>query len=99
MFSQKNTGKNLSKANAGCNNPNYGKKCSEETKKKIGNKNSKSIQCVETGVIYKNKTEAAAAVGLKSPRSIMSALKESWRAAGKSDDGKVQYHWIYISGD
>lgn len=89
--------KNISKAMAGCNNPNYGKKCSEGTKKKISDKNSKPIQCVETGIIYKNKTEAAIAVGLKSPRSIMSALKENWRTAGKSEDGKIRYHWVYFS--
>lgn len=57
----------------------------------------KPIQCVETGVIYKNKMEAATAVGLKSPRSIMSALKENWRTAGKSDDSRVRYHWVYFS--
>ena len=89
--------KNISKAMAGCNNPNYGKKCLEGTKNKISDKNSKPIQCVETGVIYKNKTEAAIAVRLKSPRSIMSALKENWRTAGKSEDGKIRYHWVYFS--
>lgn len=89
--------KNISKAMTGCNNPNYGKKCSEGTKNKISDKNSKPIQCVETGIIYKNKTEAAIAVGLKSPRSIMSALKENWRTAGKSEDGKIRYHWVYFS--
>lgn len=48
-------------------------------------------------VMDKNKTEAAIAVGLKSPRSIMSALKENWRTAGKSEDGKIRYHWVYFS--
>lgn len=33
----------------------------------------------------------------KSPRSIMSALKENWRTAGKSEDGKIRYHWVYFS--
>lgn len=89
--------KNISKAIAGEKNPNYGKKCSEEAKRKISNKNSRAIQCVETGIVYKNKEEAAIAVGLKSPRSIMSALTESWRTAGRDKNNNVRYHWIYFS--
>lgn len=89
--------KNISKAMSGNKNPNYGKKCSDDIRKKISDKKSKPIQCIETGIIYKNKTEAAKAVGLKSPRSIMSALKEQWRTAGKSKDGTIKYHWIYAN--
>ena len=86
---------NISKAITGDRNPNYGKKCSNETKQKISKANSKPIQCVETGIIYKNKQEAAEKIGLKSPRSIMSALKEPWRTAGCNRETGVRYHWIY----
>lgn len=88
---------NISKATCGNKNPNYGKTCSEETKQKISDKNSKSIQCVETGIVYKNKQEAAKAVGLKSSRSIMSALTDPWRTAGTDNKSGVKYHWKYFS--
>lgn len=89
--------KNISRAIMGEHNPNYGKTCSEEIKQKIRDKKSKAIQCIETGVVYKNKAEAAEAVGLKSPRSIMSALKDPWRTAGKDKETNIRYHWKYFS--
>lgn len=89
--------KNISKATKGNKNPNYGKTCSEEIKQKISDKNSRPIQCVETGIVYKNKQEAAIAVGLKSSRSIMSALTEPWRTAGTDKISGIKYHWKYFS--
>ena len=77
-------------------NPNYGKHCSEETKQKISNKNSRPIQCVETGIIYKNRIEAARAVGLKNHRSITEALRDEWRTAGKDKEKNIRYHWKYV---
>ena len=70
---------------------------SHEIKQKISDKNSRPIQCIETGIVYKNKQEAAIAVGLKSSRSIMSALTESWRTAGTDKISGIKYHWKYFS--
>ena len=88
---------NIRKATTGKGNPNYGKKCSDETKQKISEKNSKPIRCVETNIVYRNKQEAAVAVGLKSSRSIMTALQEPWRTAGKDKITGVRFHWEYVS--
>lgn len=88
--------RNISKAFRGKNHPNYGKHLSETTKKKIGEKNSKPIQCVETGVVYKNRIEAAQAVGLKNHRSITEALRDNWRTAGKDKNTNIRYHWKYV---
>lgn len=87
---------NIRKAAAGIGNPNYGKTCSDITKQKISAKNSKPIRCIETGVIYKNKQDAAEAVGLKSSRSISTALQEPWRTAGKDKLTKTRFHWEYV---
>lgn len=89
--------KHIGDAFRGEHSPNYGRKCSEETKNKISNKNSKPIQCIETGKIYKNRIEAAKDVGLKDHRSITNALKESWRTAGKDQETGTRYHWRYFS--
>lgn len=89
--------KHISEVTCGKNNPNYGHKCPEEVKRKISDKNSKPIQCVETGIVYKNRIEAAQAVGLKNHRSITTALKESWRTAGKDKNNNIRYHWKYFS--
>ena len=89
--------KHIGDAFRGEHSPNYGRKCSEETKNKISNKNSKPIQCIETGKIYKNRIEAAKDVGLKNHRSITDALKESWRTAGKDQKTGIHYHWRYFS--
>lgn len=88
---------NISKALRGENNPNYGKHSSEATKKKISNKNSKPIQCVETGIVYKNRIKAAQAVGLKNHRSITEALRDDWRTAGKDKNTNIRYHWRYVN--
>lgn len=88
--------KHISEATKGKNNSNYGKHCSEETKEKIRKTKYKPIQCVETGKIYPNKLEASKDVGLKSPRSIMSALKEPWRTAGKDKKTRCKCHWKYV---
>lgn len=89
--------KNISKANIGANNPNYGKHLSEETKQKIRDKKCKPVICVETNKVYKSKKEAAEAVGLKSPRSIMTALSNPQCTAGKDPITKERYHWKYYS--
>ena len=91
--------KNISKATIGKNNPNYGKHLSKETKQKIRETKYKPIVCVETGIIYPNRTEAAKAVMLKGPRSITEALREPWRTAGKDPITGKRCHWIYYTED
>lgn len=62
----------------------------------MSNKNSRPIQCVETGIIYKNRIEAAKAVGLKNHRSITGVLRDEWRTAGKDKEKNIRYHWKYV---
>lgn len=79
------TKRKMSESKSGENHPNYGKHLSEETKKKI----SKPVMCVETGVIFKNLTEASEWAGLKSVTGISECCTGRRKTAGG-------YHWMYV---
>lgn len=65
-----------------------GKKFSEEARKNISEGHKKKVLCIETGIIYPSRNEAAQAVGV-SPSGIGRAINgEQKTSAG--------YHWRYI---
>lgn len=77
--------KKISESNSGKNHPNYGKHRSEETKKKL----YRPVMCVETGVVFKNLTDACEWAGLKSYTSISHCCAGRQKTAGN-------YHWEYV---
>lgn len=81
--------RNLRALMSGPGNPLYGKHLSEETKKKISDKKSKPIICVETGIVYKNTYVASEETGV-SRASIVSHIRGKSKSAGG-------YHWKYAN--
>ena len=69
-------------------NPFYAKKHTEETKKKISDKNSIAIICIETQIIYKNSVEARKDIGVRN-----TALNNCLKGRSKTCGG---YHWEYL---
>lgn len=68
-----------------------GKSFSEEVCKNISEGHKKKVLCIETGIIYPSRNEAAKAVGV-SPSGIGRAINgEQKTSAG--------YHWRYIDED
>ena len=62
---------------------------SEETKLKIGQANGKSVQCLETGIIYYSTKEAARQLNISSGH-IGDACNNKRGLAGG-------YHWEYVT--
>lgn len=86
-------------AKLGCRNPNYGKKMSDEQKKKISqslketqkqnvNTSTKAVICIETGEVFPSTVSAARFIGL-SRSSLKNPLKSQRYTAGG-------YHWKYV---
>ena len=80
--------RNLSKSLMGHTPWNKGIPCSDDTKYKISLANGKPIYCVETGVVYRSRTEAIIVTGLH-------GIKDCLRGRQKTSGG---YHWDYFKG-
>lgn len=86
----------IREAKMGEKNPMYGKKHTEEEIQKIREKNSKAIQCIETGEIFPSRLAAAAWCGLKSATGISDCLKGKKKSAGKHPETGEKLHWKNI---
>lgn len=65
-----------------------GKELSEDTKKRMSESHKKKVVCVETGIIYDSRNEAAKAVKV-SGSGIGRAIKGEQKTSGG-------YHWRYL---
>lgn len=65
-----------------------GKELSEDTKKRMSESHKKKVICVETGIIYDSRNEAAKAVKV-SGSGIGRAIKGEQKTSGG-------YHWRYL---
>lgn len=77
-------------------NPMYGKHHTEEWKKEVSKKLSKSIKCVETGQIFDSIKEAAEWCGLKSSSGISDCLSGRKKSSGKHPVSGEKLHWEKI---
>ena len=64
------------------------KKISEDTKRKMSESHKKKVICIETGIIYNSRNEAAKAVNV-SGSGIGRAIKGEQKTSGG-------YHWRYL---
>lgn len=65
-----------------------GKGLSEDTKKRMSENHKKKVVCIETGIIYSSRNEAAKAVNV-SGSGIGRAIKGEQKTSGG-------YHWRYL---
>lgn len=72
-------------------NPMYGKKFTEEHRKKMSQNSAwaKKVICVETGEVYSSALQASKAVGLKSSAGLSKCCNGERKTAGG-------FHWMYV---
>ena len=68
-----------------------GQKLSDEAKKNISEGHKKKVLCIETGIIYNSRNEAAEAIGVAG-----SGIGRAINGEQKTSGG---YHWRYINVD
>jgi len=67
---------------------NKGRIVPKETRDKISNSHKKKVECIETGIIYNSRNEAAQSVGV-----VGSGIG---RAINGEQDTSAGYHWRYV---
>lgn len=85
----------MSEQRAGEKNVMYGKTHTEEAKEKIKLAVSRSVRCIETGIVYPSALEAKRQIG--ADNSVINRCINGKAAyAGKLPDG-TKLHWEYVS--
>ena len=80
--------------NQGKNHPFYGKRHTEESRKKMADAVGHKVMCIETGIVYASKLEAKRQTGVNNT-CIQRCCDGLAKYAGKLSDG-TRLHWKYV---
>ena len=69
---------------------NKGRKCSEETRRKLSEANSKKVICIKTGQVFESVMEASKKTGLSSHSYISNCCRGRQKTAGG-------FHWEFVN--